>query len=134
VKSALPKLERDLEQVITGRVAPRELLERRSPSRFSQRPLPFVSTEIGFDHRASAEHTIVEVSTRDRPGLLFTLSQALHEFGLIIALAKVNTEGERASDVFYVTEGDGTKLLVGARTEAVREGLRKALGVATAQP
>jgi [protein-PII] uridylyltransferase len=134
VKSALPKLERDLEQVITGRVAPRELLERRSPSRFSQRPLPFVSTEIGFDHRASAEHTIVEVSTRDRPGLLFTLSQALHELALIIALAKVNTEGERASDVFYVTEGDGSKLVVGARTQAVREVLLKALGVATPQP
>jgi [protein-PII] uridylyltransferase len=134
VKSALPKLERDLEQVITGRVAPRELLKRRSPSRFSERPLPFVSTEIGFDHRASAEHTIVEVSTRDRPGLLFTLSQALHELGLTIALAKVNTEGERASDVFYVTEADASKLLAGQRTQAVREGLLKALSVATTQP
>ncbi|HEY3594949.1 MAG TPA: [protein-PII] uridylyltransferase [Polyangiaceae bacterium] len=127
VKRALPKLDRDLRTVITGGVAPRELaIQRTSP--WSERPAPPVATEISMDNRASAGHTVIEVLTRDRPGLLFTLSQALHELGLSIAVAKINTEGNRVADVFYVNEVDGNKLDPGRRTAEVRAALMAALG------
>ena len=70
---------------------------------------------MAIDDRASARQTVIEVLTRDRPGLLFTLADALHELGLSIAVAKINTEGNRVADVFYVTEADGTKIAPGAR-------------------
>ena len=38
----------------------------------------------------------------------------MHELGISIAVAKVSTEGSRASDVFYVTEADGSKLASGS--------------------
>ena len=88
-----------------------------------KRPAPAVKTEVAIDNRASARQTVIEVLTRDRPGLLFALSNALHEVGLSIAVAKINTEGNRVADVFYVTEADGSKIVPGARTNEIRDRL-----------
>src|SRR5205823_4874287 len=81
-------------------------------SRAASRSTPPVSTEIVIDHNASAQHTVIEVLTADRPALLFTLAQALQELGITINVAKINTEGSRVIDVFYVSEADGQKLTV----------------------
>jgi [protein-PII] uridylyltransferase len=126
IERALPKLERDLQNVVSGAVDPRTLAAQRS-SRWSERPMPNVSTEVLIDDRGS-DHTVIEVFTKDRAGLLFTLAQALHELSLTIHVAKINTEGSRVTDVFYVTEIDGTKLHPGDRTHQVRAALLSALG------
>ena len=68
-----------------------------------------------------ARHTIVEVFAKDRPGLLFRLAQALHELGLSISLSKINTEGTRVADVFYVSELDGSKIVRGTRYKEVQD-------------
>jgi [protein-PII] uridylyltransferase len=128
---ALKKLETDLRDVITGAVAPEELLRARRSSRFSDRPVPAVATEVAIDNRTSATHTLVEVVTRDRPGLLFTLSRTFHALGLTIGVAKINTEGTRVIDVFYVTELDGRKVDAPPRIDAVRAAL---LGVLNSSP
>jgi [protein-PII] uridylyltransferase len=86
-----------------------------------------VSTEIAVDQSASRQHSVIEVLTKDKPGLLFTIAQALHDVGLSIALAKVSTEGTRATDVFYVTEVDGSKPELEARIAEVRQALFAAL-------
>ena len=52
--------------------------------------------------RRPQRYTIVDVYTRDRAELLHVIARTLHEKGLTIALAKVNTEGQRVADVFYV--------------------------------
>jgi [protein-PII] uridylyltransferase len=127
VERALPKLERDLQQVITGKVSPQALGAQPAPSRWSERPAPRVATEVVIDDRTSPQHTIVEVMTKDRPGLLFTIAQVMHDLGLTIATAKINTEGNRVVDVFYVTETDGTKLATRHRMDEVRGRLLLAL-------
>jgi [protein-PII] uridylyltransferase len=83
---------------------------------------------VSIDDRGSSDHTVIEVLTKDRPGLLFTLAQALHELSLTIHVAKINTEGTRVADVFYVSEIDGSKLEPGARTSEVRSALLSTLG------
>jgi [protein-PII] uridylyltransferase len=85
-----------------------------------------ITTHVSIDNRASAGHTVIEVMTKDRPGLLFLLAQALHEMALTIAVAKINTEGTRVADVFYVTESDGSKVAP-SRTDVVRDGILGAL-------
>ncbi len=127
VEQILPKLQRDLRAVIDGAVSPEELLQCRRVSRWSERPHPPVATEIAIDQISSPQHTVIEVVSKDRPGLLFRLAQTLHEQGLSIALAKINTEGTRVGDVFYVTQADGSKLESPARAEAVRQALLTAL-------
>jgi [protein-PII] uridylyltransferase len=128
VERALPKLESDIRGVITGSLAPRDLATPRRTSPWSERPSPSVATEVSIDNRASSRHTVIEVVTKDRPGLLFTMAQALHELGLTIGVAKINTEGNRVADVFYVTEASGKKLDAGPRTHEVRQALLAALG------
>jgi [protein-PII] uridylyltransferase len=121
---AMPKLENDLRSLITGQILPRDLVGGRgATSPWAERPAPAVRTEVSIDNRASARQTVIEVLTRDRPGLLFALSNALHEVGLSIAVAKINTEGNRVADVFYVTEADGSKIVPGARTNDIRDRL-----------
>jgi [protein-PII] uridylyltransferase len=117
---AMPKLQRDLKSVILGEVSPQDLAASRGASPWAERPAPAVKTEVSIDNRASSRQTVIEVLTRDRAGLLFTLASALHELGLSIAVAKINTEGNRVADVFYVTEADGSKIEIGARTQEVR--------------
>jgi [protein-PII] uridylyltransferase len=124
----LPRLERDLEDVCAGRVDPEALLRARtgSSSPWGERRGPAVATEIVIDDRASPRHTVIEVFARDRPGLLYTLARALHELGLSIAVSKINTEGTRVADVFYVSELDGTKLSSAERVREVRDRLTAA--------
>jgi [protein-PII] uridylyltransferase len=69
-----------------------------------KRVTPGVATEIRI-HDDSTHATIVEVSTRDRVGVLYKITQTLADLGLDISLAKVSTEGEKVADVFYVTRG-----------------------------
>jgi [protein-PII] uridylyltransferase len=123
----MPKLEKDLASVIAGQVKPRDLVAARGSSPWAERPAPNVLTEISVDNRASASQTVIEILTRDRPGLLFALANALHELGLSIAVAKINTEGNRVADVFYVTEAGGAKIDPGARTQEVRTRLLEVL-------
>jgi [protein-PII] uridylyltransferase len=129
VEGALPRLARDLDDLCASRVEAAALLDARvgSTSPWRERPSPAVPTEVLLDGRASPRHTVVEVFARDRPGLLYRLAHALHELGLSIALSKINTEGTRVADVFYVSEIDGTKVAPGARYAAIHATLVKAI-------
>ena len=64
---------------------------------------------------------MIEVITRDRRALLFWLSSTLQHAGLSISFAKINTEGERVADVFYVTDEQGNQLHDPARIEELTQ-------------
>lgn len=81
-----------------------------------------VATSVAIAERASSRTTVVEVNAFDRPGLLARLARAIHESGQQLHSAHVATYGERAVDVFYLSNVRGQKL---AHDEA--EKLRAAL-------
>jgi [protein-PII] uridylyltransferase len=65
---------------------------------------------VRFDQEASATATVIEVKAQDRPGLAWTIADALARLGLDISFAKIATAKALALDVFYVTDGRGSKL------------------------
>ena len=77
--------------------------------------------------RCSNRFTVIEVSGLDRPGLLYDLTRAISDLNLNIASAHIATFGERAVDVFYVTDLTGQKIANPAREAAIRRRLRSRL-------
>ncbi len=66
---------------------------------------------------------MIEVSGLDRPGLLYDLTNTLSKLNLNIASAHVATFGERAVDVFYVTDLTGGKIRSAQRGAAIKKAL-----------
>jgi [protein-PII] uridylyltransferase len=123
VARAIPKLGRDIAMVLAGDVSATDLARNRGGGSLKERAAPPVRIEVSIDERASPRHTVIEVLARDRPGLLFAVSDALYRLGLSIAVAKINTEGMRVADVFYVSEQDGGKIAPGKRSVEVHRRL-----------
>lgn len=120
------RMEQTLERVLRGRVDVAELVGRArlSPSEGPRGKRP---TLVRWDNRASDDFTVVEVYTRDRAGVLFTITYRLSQLDFSIHLAKISTDVDRVADVFYVTDGDGGKVRDRARLEALREALHREL-------
>jgi [protein-PII] uridylyltransferase len=88
-----------------------------------------VAPEVIVDNTLSQRHTVLEVSGLDRPGLLYDMTTALGKLNLNIASAHIVTFGEKAVDVFYVTDLSGGKIASPARQLSIRTAL---IGVFTA--
>jgi [protein-PII] uridylyltransferase len=126
VARAIPKLKRDVDAVLSGAVLATELAHKRGSAR-GMRGTPSVTNKVVVDPGASSRHTVIEVTTRDRPGLVFAIADAIYRLGLTIVVAKINTEGTRVADVFYVSEADGSKVAPGLRTTEVEGRILTAL-------
>ena len=82
-----------------------------------------VAPEVIIDNVLSARHTVLEVSGLDRPGLLYDLTTAIGKLNLNIASAHIATFGEKAVDVFYVTDLTNAKIVSTARQLTIRKAL-----------
>jgi [protein-PII] uridylyltransferase len=65
----------------------------------------------------------VEVTGLDRPGLLYDLTTVLGKHNLNINSARIVTFGEKAVDVFYVTDLTGGKVIQPSRQTTLRRAL-----------
>ena len=100
----------------------------RRVRRLPKRQLRHFTTpvEVNFTHDASNRRTIMEVIAADRPGLLARIGWALADARVRIQNAKIATFGERAEDVFYVTDARN-RPLSDARLEEAHRGVRAAI-------
>jgi [protein-PII] uridylyltransferase len=118
---------RNIETVLRGEASAEQLLSKRAklPS-WARRKGPDVKTRVAIDNDVSPRYTVVDVYARDHVGLLYAIAHVLHQEGLSIALSKVNTEGLKAADVFYVETAEGGKL-DHERCEVLRQTLLDAI-------
>ncbi len=122
----LPKLRKMIERTFAGEVVASEALKERDKVRKRERRFQ-VSTTITFDNDGSDIYTIIEVDTRDRPGLLHDLARTLAEANISIASAVIATYGVQVVDTFYVKDMFGLKLHAKSRQEALEKKLRRAI-------
>ncbi len=86
-----------------------------------------VAAAVAVDNEASDMATVVEVSGRDRPGLLQAVSRTLADAGLSVQSAHIESFGERAVDAFYVTDAEGRKLTEPYAIAALKQELKAVL-------
>jgi [protein-PII] uridylyltransferase len=86
-----------------------------------------VVPRVIIDNTSSNRQTVIEINGLDRVGLLHGLTEALFHLNLNIASAHITTFGEKAIDVFYVTDLTGAKIENPARHAQIEKRLMQVL-------
>jgi [protein-PII] uridylyltransferase len=123
--SEIGRFQKSLADIVNGKAQLEPLLKSRESASKAKPPKVPVETRIGYDDTSSAHSTLLEIMVQDRPGLLYEVGSALARLGCNIDVALVDTEGQKAIDVFYLTER-GEKLSP-QKHELLREVLQSTL-------
>jgi len=76
-------------------------VNRRMPQKLKHFSTP---TNVSFSRDHVRNRTILEIVTADRPGLLSMIGRVFHKRSILLDAAKIGTIGERAEDVFFITD------------------------------
>ncbi len=113
-------------RMLRGDIWLTDLLAERGPP--TRRTLAFtVEPEVLINNALADQFTVIEVTGRDRTGLLYELTSELSNLMLDITSAHITTFGEKAVDVFYVTDLVGKKVTNEGRQQAIQEALERIL-------
>ncbi len=116
------QIEQQLRRVLQSPEAEPPVVTRRAPRQVRMFSTP---TQITFTEDPLQNRTVLEIIAGDRPGLLSEIGKVFLAEQIDVNTAKIMTIGERAEDVFYITNASG-----GALTEDARERLRERIGQA----
>ena len=122
----LPRLRKMIERTFAGEVIAGEAIQTRDKLKKRERAFR-VPTSITFDNEGSEIYTIIEVDTRDRPGLLHDLTRTLANSNVYIASAVIATFGEQVVDTFYVKDMFGLKFYTESKQKTLENKLRTAI-------
>ena len=117
------RVEQTLRDVLAGKVDVEELVAARRGRRSCRGSGGRRRRTIDIDNQVSRDYTVLDVSTGDRVGLLFTITNCLYHLWLEIHLAKITTMVDQVLDVFYVTDSEGRKIEDPERLEIIRREL-----------
>ena len=121
----MERFRKSLVDVVNGKAPLEPLLKSRDTASRAKPPKVAVETRISFDDTSSAHSTLLEIVAQDRSGLLYGIGSALARLGCNIEVALIDTEGQKAIDVFYLTEHG--KKLSAQKQELLREALQGTL-------
>ena len=128
----LARLSDIIRKTLSGELVTRQ--EIKSKDKIAKREKDMlVKTEVTFDNDGSDIYTIIEVDTRDRPGLLYDLMRTLADANIRISSATIATYGAQAVDTFYVKDIFGLKIRSPEKQASIASSLKSAIKAGTEQ-
>ncbi|MGK2285412.1 [protein-PII] uridylyltransferase [Pedomonas sp. V897] len=118
----LERLRQTITDTLAGKVKLKDRLAAKPLIR-ARAEVFHVETSVLIDNLASNRYTVIEINATDRPALLFSLTSAFFEAKVTIHSAHIATYGERAVDVFYITDLMGAKITNANRLKALERRL-----------
>jgi [protein-PII] uridylyltransferase len=128
-KVVLDELRTRIGEALTKGQALPERINRRTPRQVRMFSTP---VQITMMSEPANQRTVVELVAADRPGLLYEVCQVLERLDVELMNAKVATIGERAEDVFFVTDRNHGPLDE-SQSQALKLALEEALSEPSAQ-
>lgn len=101
------QIRRSLDRALSRGDAAPARVTRRAPRQVRMFSIP---TLVTFATDEKNGRTVMELVAGDRPGLLSEVGKVMRDRGVALHTAKIVTLGERAEDVFYLTDRDGAPL------------------------
>jgi [protein-PII] uridylyltransferase len=103
------RLKKSIAAVVKGEADVARMLRDRLKSEKADSAKIKIRTQVEFDDGCSTHSTLLQVLTQDRPGLLYRMCSQVSKHECNIEIALIETEGQMAIDVLYLTSG-GEKL------------------------
>lgn len=117
-------IETHLLAVLEGREFVENLVNKSESSLLDlSHNVPTSAPRVSIDNEVSNEYTVVDISTKDKVGLLYQMTNSLKNLGLYIGVSKITTKGDCAGDTFYVQDIFGHKLVDQAKCEELKQTL-----------
>ncbi len=116
------RVARHIVQTLKGEIKLPDEVASREASRSASEAFS-LAPDVVIDNALSDKNTVIEVTGLDRPGLLYDLTTVLGKMNLNINSARIVTFGEKAVDVFYVTDLTGGKVTQPQRQAALKAGM-----------
>lgn len=117
------KIARRLGRAVRASEDSAKLVTRKAP-----RQVRMFSTaaRVRFTRDEARSRTVMEITAGDRPGLAAEIGRVLRAEKLFVRMAKLVTVGERAEDVFYITDAAGGPVSVSTE-QSLQAALLKAI-------
>ena len=127
-KNRISTLEDTIRKTISEERDPKILIKEFKSIQIPSRKDSFIiEPRVLIDNLSSKTHTLIEINSKDKIGLLHTLASELFLMGLHISTARISTYGVRVVDVFYIKNMTGGKITEKDKIDVIRSKLMKAI-------
>ena len=120
----LQEMQYSLTHHISNNILPTKTIHLHSSRQLNYFNIP---TKINFTQDDHRNHTIIEIQTLDKPGLLGKIASSFLNANILVKNAKILTLGERVEDIFFICDSKGNALNSDEQLDALKSQIIKAL-------
>ena len=129
-KNRLNIIVETIRKTISEERDPKQLIKEFKSIQLPSRRDSFeIEPRVLIDNLSSKSHTVIEINSTDKIGLLHTLASEFFLMGLHISTARISTYGIRAVDVFYVKNMTGRKIVEDDKINIIKTKLMDSINI-----